>query len=94
MPAAQWARLRRRILDRDEFRCTRCGRYGILEVHHVDHDPTNNDPGNLVTRCKGCHIDEHRRPLTATEARWRANCGDGKSKAGNEMEVGEIFFTP
>lgn len=28
-------------------------------VHHIDGDPTNNDPENLVVRCKTCHLVCH-----------------------------------
>lgn len=59
-----------KIRERDGFRCVDCGRhdtdcqtiYGCaLHVHHIDHDGQNNDPANLVTLCKGCHISRHNR---------------------------------
>ena len=66
-----WRKLRRAILDRDGWRCQQCGKAGRLEVHHVDHDPTNDDPANLVTWCRSpCHMDHHRRERTAAEAEW------------------------
>lgn len=58
------------IRKRDSFRCVDCGRsesecqsvYGcLLHVHHIDHDGQNNDPVNLVSLCKGCHISRHNR---------------------------------
>lgn len=27
----------------------------ILTIAHLDHDPTNNDPGNLRALCQRCH---------------------------------------
>ena len=70
MPAHRWAALRRYILNRDG---RRCGRHGRLEVHHVDGDPSNNDPGgNLLTLCKGCHIRLHKPPVSPAVAAWRA----------------------
>ena len=36
---ARWRKLRRTVLERDGWRCHRCGRPGALEVHHVNHDP-------------------------------------------------------
>lgn len=52
------------ILERDDFRCVECGKGGrrsdwILEVHHVDEDPSNNDPRNLVTLCVHHHNLKH-----------------------------------
>ena len=72
MQAHRWARLRRFILDRDGWRCSKCGRYGRLECHHVDGDPSNNDPGNLTTLCRSCHIRHHAPAITPAVAAWRA----------------------
>jgi hypothetical protein len=38
-----------------------------LDVHHVDHDRTNNDHRNLAPMHHGCHMEYHRkiRPLVA-----------------------------
>lgn len=71
MPQSRWDRLRRFILERDSWRCTKCGRPGRLEVHHADHDPSNNDVGNLTALCRTCHIAEHARKLTPQEQAWR-----------------------
>lgn len=53
------------ILQRDGFCCTKCGRGGrtsdwILEVHHVDCDPSNNCRSNLTTLCVECHNNIHK----------------------------------
>ena len=71
MAAHRWARLRRFVLDRDGWQCQRCGRYGRMEIHHVDGDPSNNTPDNLRTLCRGCHLLHHARPLTTAEAAWK-----------------------
>jgi hypothetical protein len=34
-----------------------------LEVHHKDHDVTNNAASNLEPRCKPCHARAGRRPF-------------------------------
>ena len=65
-----WLRLRKQVLSRDGYRCRKCGKAGMLEVHHVDHNPTNDDPANLVTWCRGCHVAHHRPKLTPAEAEW------------------------
>jgi 5-methylcytosine-specific restriction endonuclease McrA len=52
-----WGQIRRSILQRDGWRCTRCGARWPLEVHHrlrLDEGGTNA-PDNLVTLCKSCH---------------------------------------
>lgn len=53
--------LKKAIRERDNYTCQRCGitqkEYGkTLEVHHMDHDKMNNDPGNLITSCHPCNI--------------------------------------
>ena len=68
----RWKRLRRAILDRDNWRCTACGRVaGRLEVHHIRPVAENGDPydpSNLKTFCRDCHFDAHR---SANRARGR-----------------------
>ncbi len=32
-----------------------------LTVHHIDMDPMNNDPENLIALCAGCHLKRHRK---------------------------------
>lgn len=59
---ARWRALRRVALDRDGWRCTRCGRAGRLEVHHLR--PTADggamfDIQNVRTLCRDCHFREH-----------------------------------
>ena len=71
LPSHRWAPLRRFILDRDGWRCQRCGRPGRPEVHHEDHNPANNDPANLRTLCKRCHIEIHRPTVAPEVAKWQ-----------------------
>lgn len=60
MGTRRWRRLRRRILERDGYRCRACGRPGRLEVDHVV--PVSrgggDDPANLQALCRTCHIDK------------------------------------
>ena len=50
--------LRKDIRQRDDFSCQVCS---VVEngkphdVHHIDYDKRNNDPGNLITLCHSCH---------------------------------------
>lgn len=47
------------ILGRDGG-CVVCGTTRKLHVHHIDEDPTNNRPQNLVTLCHGHHMTHHK----------------------------------
>ena len=42
-------------------RCVRCGLKQRLEVHHIDHDQSNDDWSNLEVLCKSCHTIEHKK---------------------------------
>lgn len=37
----------------------RAGATDRLHVHHLDRNPANNDPTNLVTLCASCHLRLH-----------------------------------
>lgn len=39
--------------------CSLCGKEGYTEVHHIDENPMNNDPSNLIRLCKSCHALQH-----------------------------------
>ena len=54
------AKLKEEIKKRDRYKCFLCGAKRNLHVHHIDEDPTNNDPSNLVTLCEACHRLVHR----------------------------------
>ena len=73
----RWSRLRRRILDRDGWRCRVCGKPGRLEADHVvplERGGDAWDPDNLQCLCRSCHIEkttrENTRPDPEREA-WR-----------------------
>ena len=60
--SGNWKTVRKFILRRDRYRCTKCGALGEqldgnvkLEVHHVDGNWKNNHPQNLATLCDDCH---------------------------------------
>lgn len=74
----RWRIVRRAVLDRDGWRCRKCGRPGRLEVDHVDPAPGRDpfDTENLQTLCRGCHIAktraENKRPVSKEQAEWMA----------------------
>jgi len=44
------------VLLAHDNRCARCGADGVpLEVHHANHDYTDNSPQNLTVLCRRCH---------------------------------------
>jgi 5-methylcytosine-specific restriction endonuclease McrA len=49
-------RLKRKIFERDGFRCKLCGINHLLGCHHIDYDKKNCEEENLVTLCRGCNI--------------------------------------
>ena len=73
----RWRRVRRAVLDRDGWRCRKCGRAGRLEVDHIDPDSGRDpfDMANLQALCRGCHIAktalENKRPISKEQADWQ-----------------------
>ena len=70
----RWERVRLAALDRDGWRCVRCGGARRLAVHHRTPLARGGDPfdlGNVETLCAPCHWSEHRPRDPAREA-WRA----------------------
>ena len=76
----RWSIVRRRVFERDGYRCVMCGKAGRLEADHAT--PLQREPGQdpydidgLQTLCRACHIAktarENRRELTPDEAAWR-----------------------
>ncbi len=41
--------------------CAICGKKGKTDVHHIDKNPMNNDPSNLVRLCRSCHVKQHQK---------------------------------
>lgn len=58
----RWASTRRAVLDRDGWRCTRCGTPRQLEVHHVEalaDGGDEYDPDGCRVLCRDCHFAAH-----------------------------------
>lgn len=47
--------LRKSIRERDHYICQICNDDGI-DVHHIDYRKINNNPTNLITLCRRCHL--------------------------------------
>jgi len=68
---------REEVIERDGYTCQVCGATKRLVVHHKDGKGRgsfmpNNEPSNLVTLCKACHMDAHRTDMV-TVKRLRKN---------------------
>ncbi len=51
--------LRTALLKEFHHRCAICGVHNP-QIHHIDEDPGNNAPSNLIPLCPNCHlIDQH-----------------------------------
>ena len=51
-----------KILERDNFRCKKCGATAstrLLEIDHIDSNPANNKEENLQTLCEFCNMGKH-----------------------------------
>jgi 5-methylcytosine-specific restriction endonuclease McrA len=54
--------------------CEACGETEKrLHVHHIDHDPFNNDLSNLITLCPSCHQRSHS-PNYTDDGQMRKPC--------------------
>jgi 5-methylcytosine-specific restriction endonuclease McrA len=58
----EYDRLRTRVLERDRWKCQRCGSSGNLQVHHLRYRGRLGPDalGNLISLCADCHGEEHR----------------------------------
>ena len=73
MNARTWERTRQGAFATHGRRCSKCGKAGRLEVHHVvslQHGG-DNSLANLTPLCRGCHIAHHRPKVGETERAWQ-----------------------
>jgi RNA-directed DNA polymerase len=53
-----WREIRKRVLQRDEYRCKECGRNNLpLNAHHIvaRREGGTDEMSNLITLCEDCH---------------------------------------
>lgn len=68
-----WSRTKLQIMERDGYSCQGkdCRKkQPVLNVHHIDENPQNDNPENLITLCSSCHRRAHKNSLTE-EARGK-----------------------
>jgi 5-methylcytosine-specific restriction endonuclease McrA len=64
--------------------CQHCGRSEVsLDKHHIDENPLNNDPENVMTLCDSCHTKLHWRLGKKRNPRASCSvCGKPASRRG------------
>ena len=55
------ARIRDSVLKEFNHRCAMCG-LDRPQIHHIDENPDNNDPYNLLPLCPNCHLRDQHNP--------------------------------
>ncbi len=57
----EYTTVRRRVLERDGWRCQECGSMENLQVHHIKPRSRLGDDvlHNLITLCVDCHRKSH-----------------------------------
>lgn len=58
----EWERLRTYVLERDEYKCRKCGSAINVEVHHIKYPEVwgEEDPRDLIALCHDCHEELHK----------------------------------
>ncbi|MEK6372695.1 MAG: HNH endonuclease signature motif containing protein [Acidobacteriota bacterium] len=79
------------VIGNANNRCCVC-QTPFIQIHHIDSDPSNNDPGNLAPLCPNCHNQAHvtgnitlslsASRITALRDRWYRYCEQRKDGAG------------
>jgi 5-methylcytosine-specific restriction enzyme A len=49
-----WKILRVKVLERDKFKCAKCGAFAD-SVDHINENPNDNSLCNLQSLCRSCH---------------------------------------
>ena len=60
----EWLTVSRYVRELFDFYCARCGKDcrnsknagSVLQVHHIDENPGNNNLENLIPLCASCHL--------------------------------------
>lgn len=84
----RWQRRRLEIMQRDDFKCTKCGTTNDLNVHHLRYidgrKPWEYEDADLVTLCGDCHKATHeemererQEEIEYDEGSWRVRQLDG-----------------
>lgn len=58
--------VREQVLREFRHHCAACGA-DRPHVHHIDGDPSINDPLNLIPMCPNCHLQDQHDPTASTD---------------------------
>lgn len=62
-----WIEISEKARQKASWQCEKCGvkhedtAGKRIQVHHLDYDPANSNPDNLIALCPPCHLDRHKR---------------------------------
>jgi len=60
MQSMAWYRKKKKIYERANGKCERCGSNFRVEVHHLSYENIGNEKdGDLIVLCRKCHMIEH-----------------------------------
>lgn len=90
-----WQRRRLEIMQRDSFKCKRCGNDHLeLQIHHKDYWPGRRPweypDGDLITLCVRCHKEELNR--TRTEKMLLQSLKDRGFLAGDLLALSTMLY--
>ncbi len=58
--------IKEQVLKEFSHRCAKCGTDNP-QLHHMDEDPSNNDPMNIIPLCPNCHLTDQHDPTKKME---------------------------
>jgi 5-methylcytosine-specific restriction endonuclease McrA len=84
-----YRRLMKRVLERDGWRCRKCGSLENLQVHHkIKRSQQGSDSlENLVTLCVYCHMAEHGQ-LNYVKSSKRRRSGENLAPMALDLTIG------
>jgi 5-methylcytosine-specific restriction endonuclease McrA len=86
-----WNVRRQIVLERDGYRCVRCGATSHLHIHHIvkRSKAIDHSTQNLVTLCVHCHAKEdgHGSGLVSTQAAWSAHRKGYDRRRGRKVYI-------
>jgi hypothetical protein len=66
-----WIGIKEQVLERDSYKCRLCGSKECLNVHHSTYNNLyNEDLNDLITLCKRCHSNYHKKNPNAGLSRY------------------------
>ncbi len=58
--------IKEQVLKEFSYRCAKCGTDNP-QLHHMDEDPSNTDPMNIIPLCPNCHLSDQHDPTKKIE---------------------------